>query len=226
MATAAELEARNKELEAELEKAKIEAEQYKPFRSVEDRMFKGVGDVKRRFSKQQLKDIAGAELASMNSERLRRGFLPIDWSDEEWEAETTRAAEELVGDRRRHIPTEGPLARTLKMVAPTKDRCKVQPCYEHGHLVQVRVEAQINNQAGSLGDGITRYKDKGYKLAVNDEGAMICAAQECNEWAAMENGKYTHRGYCTETHMKRVEGNQGEALTNAITRDTLGGRFG
>ena len=83
------------------------------------------------------------------------------------------------------------MARTLKMVAPTKDRCKVQPCYEHGHLVQVRVEAQINNQAGSLGDGITRYKDKGYKLAVNDEGAMICAAQECNEWAEMENGKYT-----------------------------------
>lgn len=224
--TNAQLKKELEELEKELQQARDEADHYKPFRSAEDRIFGGVDDVKARFSKQQLKDIAGAELASINSERLRRGFLPVDWSDEQWEDEVNRAALELIGDRTRHQVMEGPLARTLKMIAPCKDRCDKQPCYDHGHLLQIRVEDQINNQAGSLGDGITRYRDRGYKLAVNDDGAMMCAAQECYAWAAMENGKYTQRGYCSEEHRKRTEGSQGSAVTNTITQQALAGRMG
>ena len=211
----ARLDAENARLKAELAEAKADAEQWKPTVDIEDWLFDTPDDVNARFDSAALKDIAGAELAQINKERLKRGFLPVDYDEDEWDAEIERAKIDLVADRTRWVPDKGPLQRVLKMVFPTKDTCVKQPCYKHGSLRQIPVEDQINNQAGSLSDGTQRYKDKGGKLCK----PFPCSAKECWALAAVSGGKFVHAGYCSEDHRARTEGNQGSAIvTNAITR--------
>lgn len=205
-------------LRAELAEAKADAERWKPTVDITDRLFETTDDVAERFNYQDLKDIAGAEIAQINLERLKRGHLPIDYDEAEWETEIDRVKLDLIADRTRWVAEQGAAARVLKMVKPVKDRCDHQPCYKHGSLVQIPVENQINNQAGSLSDGTQRYKDKGYKLC----RPFLCAMVECWEPAKISDGKFLYAGYCTEAHRARVEGNQGAAVvSNVITRTNV-----
>jgi hypothetical protein len=191
-------------LEAELAAAKAEAARYRPFVDVSNRMFSTVQDVRDYYGERKIRDIAGDELANINKTRLRQGLDRITYSDAEWEQAIDEKAQEILGDRTRWVKTDGGARRTLKMVRPD------------GSLTQIPVEDQINNQAGSLNDGVGRYKDKGFKLATVD-GAILCAMEDCWEPSAVENGQPVYAGYCSAQHRGMVEPRKVGQVDNVIT---------
>lgn len=193
----------------ELRRAAADAETYRPFKSVSNLMFDGPQAVIDHFGPKYMRDLAASELANINKVRLRQGFDRVTYTDEEWETAIQEKAVEMANDRFKYVPTDGGARRTLKMVKPG------------GTVVQIPVEDQINNQAGSLGDGVNRYKDKGFKLAVDDEGRILCPMENC--WAPAHGaaGQYTYGGYCSEAHRLMVEPRKVGSVDNVITAGVL-----
>lgn len=203
-----ELKAQLREALNRAEKAEEERDEFKPTRSIEDFILRNKDDVVARFGKQKLEDLARKELAVVNRRRAAQNLPPIDFGPEEMEARLEEVMEELLNDRILNgANSEGPLPKTLKMLTP------------NGSLVQIPYEAQINNLAGSMEDAIARYRNKGYKLAVDDEGRMLCPAQNCWNSAATQDGKNVFGGYCTADHQSRTEANKGQPIDpNIYTR--------
>lgn len=198
----------------ELDKLRAEAadaERFRPFQDVSDLMFDGPQAVINHFGPKYMRDLAASELADINKVRLRQGFDRVTYTDEEWETAIQEKAAEMAQDRFKYVPTEGGARRTLKMVKPD------------GTLVQIPVEDQINNQAGSLSDGINRYKDKGFKLAVDEDRRILCPMENCYGSAHGSAGQYTYAGYCSEAHRLMVEPRKVGAVDNVITAGALRG---
>lgn len=186
------------------EKAEELAEAHSPTRDIGGFIMTSIEDVEHRFDKQNIRDLAEAELAEINRARLKNGYMPINYSDEEWAVAIEKVKSDLLLDREKYAPpAEGPLMRTLKMVTPA------------GNLVQIPYEPQINNQAGSLEDGIAIYRNKGFKLPK----PMLCPSQDCYEYSAVNDndGNYTFKAYCTKDHHDRTERVQGQSVENVVT---------
>ncbi len=187
------------------EQAEQERDEYKPTKSIEDFILNNKDDVVARFGRQKLEDLARKELAVVNRRRASQNLPPIDFGPEEMERRLQEVMEDLLNDRILNgAATSGPLPKTLKMLVP------------NGSLVQIPYEAQINNLAGSMEDAIARYRNKGYKLAVDDEGRMLCPAQNCWNSATTEGGRNVFGGYCSADHQTRTEQNKGQPIDPAI----------
>lgn len=197
-------------LRAEAARYKDEAERYRPFRDVSNMMFESPQQVIDYFGPKAMRDLATSELSDINKVRLRQGLDRVTYTEEEWEEAIQAKAAEMAQDRFKHVPTEGGARRTLKMVNPNS-----------GTVVQIPVEDQINNQAGSMGDGVNRYKDKGFKMAVDSEGRILCPTENCWAPAHGESGAYTYGGYCSERHRLMVEPRKVGGVDNVITAGAL-----
>lgn len=203
-----DLEGQLKEALSRAEKAEAEAEEFKPTRDVSSYFMETEKDVVGRFGWQKLQDLALNELATVNRRRAQENLPPIQHtSEEEKEKAIQRIITDLLADRNAEgPPSDGPIPKTLKMVKPD------------GMLVQLPYEAQINNLAGSLEDAIARYRNKGYKLAVDGDGRTLCPSQNCYNPAVVDGGRNTFGGYCSADHQQRTEGNSRPIDRNVYTR--------
>lgn len=193
-----ELEAELKEAVERAEKAEAEAEQYRPTADVSGFFMEDAEDVRARFGKQKLEDIAHMELAQINRHRAKQNLPMVKLTGNEKKQAVEKVVQELLEDRKKEGPKQnGPIPKTLKMVKPD------------GTLVQLPYEAQINNLAGSLEDAVARYRNKGYKLT----DPTLCPAQNCYEEAAMDNGKFAYGAYCSQDHQRRTEQMQGTPVS-------------
>lgn len=209
-----------KELRDELRKAEltikkqqVEIDMLSPTVDASRWIWETPEDVKAFFTEQQLKDIAEASFKEVNRERVRNGYQPITYSDEEWAEGVDQAIEDLLTDAAAGPPEVGPLARTLKMVNP-----------KNGNLVQIPFEGQVNNIAGSLNDGLFRYEQKGFKRTK----PMFCPSADCWQTAASgtgsKKGSYLFDGYCSQDHFNRTERRDNADLPGVTSRNEIIGR--
>lgn len=208
-----------KELEKALRVAKRDADKKQaaldeltPTIDLSERLFKTTDDVRAWFKDQALKDMAERNLVAENRIRQRTGLSALRYTDEEWEAAVELLVEELLEDRTLNgAPEQGPLLRTLKMWNP-KDRS----------IRQIPYEAQFNNIAGSLADGLIRYERKGFKRIE----PMICPAGDCGEEGAVfssgkDKGKFQFQGYCSQDHYDRTERRAASAVPGVTNRASV-----
>jgi hypothetical protein len=204
------LRAQLREAAKVIEKQKAELEANKPTVNIRHHLFETIEDVKAFYPEKQLRDMALAEIASINKTRMKQGYDPIRPDKEELAELITETMEDLLADRKVNgAPEEGPLLRTLKMVAPD------------GSLRQIPYEGQFNNIAGSLEDGYRKYTKKGFKRTE----PMLCPAGGCWEVSAEENGEMVHTGYCSVDHFGRTEAGVGAPVVPGVTtRGSISGR--
>ena len=188
-------------VEAERDEANRRAEQWRP--DVDVAAYSTPEEAYAFMGRERLVATAEASLAQQNKDRIKRGLPPL-YSGEPAEykrlieEEIVKTCRELVDERTKWVNTKAPIPmRTLKMVKPD------------GNVVQIPVEAQINNGAASLYDPIARYKEKGFKLP----SPTLCNLRDCHAPSAVTNGKYDYQGYCSRDHMFIVEGNSGSGRT-------------
>jgi len=183
-----------------------------------------------------LNDIAENNLATENKKRQRQGKPPL-YSD--LAAGYERAVKNQVDGAvkklaRRQIlpdaldPEQHLRMRGAKMVKPGQD-ADGNPSFRRQDgaiLWQLPLEEQINNGAGSLNDPVTRYTNKGSKLAVDAaSGLPMCALWDCYGPAAYTTaGAPTHGGYCSAAHRMFVEGDrqQSRAGEDMLVRSGTG----
>jgi len=192
------------QMRAELERLRAEVEELRgqnadlnPF--TEWPVFDTPAAAREFLGEQHLRESAEARIVSEDRARNRRG-LPPQWTSdpESYERRVAKIVEDLcreaVGETSKWVDNlSGAIRmRTVKMVKPD------------GTLIQVPVEPQINNGAGSIADPIERYKRKGYKMA----SPMRCALRDCWKAAATTGGRMTFGGYCSAAHVRHVEGNK------------------
>ena len=85
-------------------------------------------------------------------------------------------------------------------------------------IEQIPMEAQVNNMAGSLADGIIRYTRKGFKLT----DPFLCPRAGCFRPAENDElGRWKYDGYCTDKHRREVEGNEKSPTVGLQTKDTV-----
>jgi hypothetical protein len=193
-----------------IEAQKAELEANKPTVDIRHHLFESSEDVKKFYPEKKLRDMALAEIAAINKQRMREGYDPIRPKKSEMAGLIDDVMEDLLADRKVNgAPTEGPLLRTLKMVAPD------------GSLRQIPYEGQFNNIAGSLEDGYRKYTKKRFKRT----DPMLCPAGGCWEESAAENGEMVHTGYCSQDHFNRTEAGVGAAAVPGVTtRGSISGR--
>lgn len=188
------------ELKAEKAASKKKDEriaELKPTRDVTPFMFQTTDDVREFFGEEKLIVKVKERLAAQNRIRMRQGYERLPTDPESIAEMVEELVAELVDDRHSEgvLPSvEGWLDRTLKMIRPD------------GMLIQIPYEGQINNTAGSLADGIERYRRKGFKLTE----PMLCPTKDCYEVAAAhekgaQKGRWIYDGYCSEDHRNRTE---------------------
>ncbi len=183
----------------ELVEARALTDEYKPTADIRNRIFTDPSQVEDYFGEARLRDMAERELSIENQKRWRDGLPPLRLEEEAYQASVKRIALELVADRTKWVSTEGPQMRVMKMVKPDEGKT----------IVQIPVENQINNQAGSIGDGVQLYKNKGYKIC----DPFLCAMKDCWEFAHVDGlGRFTYEGYCNLDHRNRTEQRQGSNL--------------
>jgi len=192
-----DLERQVAELKAELERVKKERDQFQPFREVP--VYTTPEEAIEVFGIDHLREIAEEALAKEERRLRERGRRPRWETDPDgYEKEIARLIDEIASEAVERVTKWVPddiskiiPQRTIKLVAP------------NGNMVQIPIEAQINNGAGSMADPIERYKRKGFKLAT----PVRCALRDCWTPAAVSGGKLTYAGYCSETHRQVKEGN-------------------
>jgi len=176
-----------------VEAAEAKVAEFDPYTDIEGFLMVDAADVRTRFGKEKLRDLAMLELAEINKRRWKDGLDRVQYSPAEMEEKINDIISDLLADRKREAPPDdgSPIMRTLKMV--DKD----------GNIRQVPFEPQVNNQAGSLEDGVARYRNKGWKLPK----PMLCPSQNCWEPSAVdEDGRWRFKAYCTQDHLVRTEG--------------------
>lgn len=195
----------------EIAKLQAEVEAAKPTQDASAWLFETIEDVKAFYPMKHLRDLAQAELASINKVRMKEGYDRIQFTEEDFENAIDGILEGLLADRKFGAREEGPLMRTLKMFA------------EDGSLRQIPYEGQINNIAGSLEDGYRKYTKKGFKRTE----PMFCPAQDCWEVSAEEDGAMLFTGYCSQDHFNRTEAGAGAPeVPGVTTTGAISGRRG
>ncbi len=187
----ADLHARITELEEEVDKYKptvdISLFLSDPVRYIEENHPEG---------KAYWKNRAEAEFANENISRRRSGLPEISLreSPETLEHLMQKIKDGVKAPRPLDPPDEA--SRTVKLVIMRGDYLTIE---------QLPYEAQVNNIAGSLADGIIRYTRKGFKIP----DPFLCPRKGCyRESGKDEFGRWTFDTYCCEKHRKEVEGDQ------------------
>lgn len=221
-----QMERRILELERELAASNAKVEQLRPDTDVYERLFDSVEDVIEWLGEDKITEIAMSEMADVNRQRVRRGHPGLTKEEMQPTAEQIQAeARKILAERRSGVGGP-PYRRVIKMVKPVYDGCAGYDqytntplaCYRHGSLVQIPMEAQVNNMRMSMFDATQRYVVKGFKMT----NPLICMAGPCWEPAAVgRDGKPIHRGYCSEAHYKGTPAEHQESVLNAITTQTV-----
>ena len=142
------------------------------------------------------KNRAEAEFAGENISRHRAGLPEISLRESpETMEHLIQKVKDGVKAPRPFNPVDAP-ARTVKLVIMRGDYLTIE---------QLPYEAQVNNIAGSLADGIIRYTRKGFKIP----DPFLCPRKGCYlESGKDEFGRWTFDTYCSDHHRKEVEGDQ------------------
>ena len=126
---------------------------------------------------------------------------------------------DLLDDLIVELKTKEAMAQSKEPTEPPSRRVKLlimrngQPTIE-----QIPMEAQVNNMAGSLADGIIRYTRKGFKLT----DPFLCPRAGCFRPAQNDElGRWLYDGYCTDKHRSEVEGNEKSPTVGLQTKDTI-----
>lgn len=212
----AEARARIAALEEENEKIREEAARYRPF--VDMPVFTDVAQVIEAVGRERLEELAQSKLAKENKRRQKEGLPPL-WADNKRDYQNRveelirEEADDIVKSQSKWIdtdPSKLKRSRSLKMVKPD------------GTMVQIPVEPQVNNGAGSLADPIEKYKRKGYKMT----SPPRCPLYDCWRPSAVEHGHFTYGGYCSQVHHQVMEGttvDRDNGLRMTMTEVPVGG---
>ncbi len=183
------LEAKNVKLTEEVDKYKptVDISEWisDPVKYTEENTPEGVDFWKNR---------AEAEFANENVTRLRSGLPTISLKDspEILELLIEKAKDKLRG-RWEGEPTDPPY-RTVKLFFMRNGYPTIE---------QLPYEAQVNNIAGSLADGIIRYTRKGFRIP----DPFLCPRRGCFRPSAVDEfGRWMFDTYCKEFHRQEVEG--------------------
>lgn len=138
------------------------------------------------YGPRSLRDAALVELGADNRARQKLGLDRIDYSqDEDLMASTiAKIARKRLAQRTAHRGRYK--QRTLKMARRYEGK-------EGWHLIQVGMEAQIENEAGQAGTAMAKAKAKGWKIV----SPHLCQARDCWLVAAFDNNGLTLNGYCS-----------------------------
>lgn len=188
------------QLEAELAEAKEQVEQYRPTADVT--MYTTPEEVEQVFGKAKLDDLAAMAVKDINVERIRQGLRPFD-------AESDPA---LIKPYRDRLIKEF-LDRRTKWISPRARQRVVKMVHPNGHVVQIPVEQQLENEAGQAGTSLWKKRDKGFKLA----SPYICQLRDCWVVAKQEGGKFIHNGYCSPDHAQLDPYLSGTPIDNVTT---------
>jgi hypothetical protein len=176
-------------------------------------IFNTAKDVIDYFGPAGMRTLAAAALARDNRRATRQGNPPLFSTMESaaYEAliadKISELAEKRVRMRTRWVPDDSNnrvKMRTVKLVKPKKkdDGTLSYELREGAELVQLPLEGQVNNGAGSIADPVLRYTNRGAKLP----RPPFCHLYDCYEPAAVMNGRPVFQGYCSEDHRQTIEG--------------------
>jgi hypothetical protein len=212
--------------EALAAKARAESDRQRFMPYADMPIIRTADDVLAHFGEEALRSMAEGELAIENKRRQKDGRPPL-WSEDKAYYEKlirdlmAKLAQEMSQERSRALPDDPKKIlrmRTAKMVFPIfGDGCDDNPktpCYRHGSIRQIPLEGTINNGAGSIADPIERYKRKGAKLAF----PIRCLLRDCDEAEALDpvTGQRLWGGYCSETHLRVMEGQMVQGITGRV----------
>ena len=198
------LEARNAELDAEVERLKptVDISAYVTDRVqwLEDNSPEGdqfwTNRAERKFSKDNMK-------------RAKDGLVPFNIKEHPDMLEDLIVELKTTERSRQQGEPEEPASRKVKMLIVRNG----QPTIE-----QIPLENQINNMKGSLADGIVRYTRKGFKLT----DPFLCPRAGCYKPAGTDDaGQWLHDGYCKDSHRQEVEGDQVSVTAGLNVRDVM-----
>lgn len=189
---AADLEAENAALRAELEQAKADRDRYKPTVDISDFLWESPADVSKWYSDDELFDIEyNRTVLKVNKDRFKRGLPPLPEPDADQRKAMIEEAKRHMFAARQTPPRARP-GRVIKMM------------HSNGrHIVQIPYEPQFNNINGSLADGIVKYQRKGFKQV----DPFLCCRRGCMKPASRTaDNMFADGGYCGPEHRQEVEG--------------------
>ena len=145
------------------------------------------------------------EYASDNVERYKSGKPQLNINENpDLLARKIQEIKDKVVAQRELEPTDAP-SRTIKLVIDRNGYTTIE---------QLPYEAQINNVGGSLGDGLIKYTEKGFKIP----DPFLCPRKGCYREAAKDGGgHWLYASYCSEKHRFEVEGDARSPLELAAT---------
>ena len=151
------------------------------------------------------KNRAEDEYASDNVERYKSGKPQLNINENpDLLARKIQEIKDKVVSQRELEPTDAP-SRTIKLVIDRNGYTTIE---------QLPYEAQINNVGGSLGDGLIKYTEKGFKIP----DPFLCPRKGCYREAAKDGGgHWLYASYCSEKHRFEVEGDARSPLELAAT---------
>lgn len=196
-----ELELQNSELEAE-------NEELKPTFDVSLYLTDRVAWIEKWLGPEHWVTLAEAEYSKENRKRARDGMPQYDVKNNPDILD--QLVQEMKAREQAHVDAPGPIqdppGRKIKMMIMRQGYPTIE---------QIPLEGQINNQVGSLADGIYRYTQKGFKMT----SPFLCPRAGCFKAAAQSNGTWMEGGYCSALHREEVEG-RSNTLPGVTMTDT------
>ena len=230
----AELEQRRRreaELEADLEAANEEVQARSG--QADWPLFHKAEEVIAYYGRDALREKVVSNKARESKQAMQRGLPPQYaigsegyWADVE--AGIEELAKKMVRYRTQWVSDDWNKRvkmRMVKMVKPVKvwdEDTGERWSYElrdGAQLAQLPIEAQINNAAGSIADGILKYRNKGFRVAA----PFFCLLFDCWNPVPFDEGGNPVHGmlYCSQDHQSYVEGLKGLSQNAGSTGDKV-----
>lgn len=151
------------------------------------------------------KNRAEDEYASDNVERYKAGKPQLNINENpDLLARKIQGIKDKIVAQRELEPVDAP-SRTIKLVLDRNGYTTIE---------QLPYEAQVNNVGGSLGDGLIKYTQKGFKIP----DPFLCPRKGCYREAGKDaGGHWLYAAYCSELHRFEVEGDAKSPLELAAT---------
>lgn len=181
----------------EVRKLQEEAVRNAPYVDVSRQFLQTVEDLDEFYPEKFWTEQIARKLAATNRKNRLEGYPILDANDPGVRQVFIDEVKQEFFARRLGTQRPGPWVRKIKLVKP-------DDCDDYGwwNVYGQMVEPQINNTAGSIGDGIVRYTNKGYKITK----PFLCAAGPCFNAAAVDSaGHLVYRGYCSQEHHDVIE---------------------
>lgn len=172
-----------------------------PYVDISDWLWTSTDDVIAFYGHERMVEMIERNMRQVNKRRVEEGLARIDI---ETDAQRDYYIQELADEmlKRRANSYTGGVTRTIKLFNPKGNNGQ-------GSVIQVPVEDQVNNHAGSRGDAVFTYTSKGFKFLK----PSLCNAIDCFEISAhTPSGEYAYQGYCSEPHMVACEANKGSGM--------------